>query len=502
MDKQYILELVISDLADRQLLKRFFEELGFLADDSKNEVGHSSSVSRIHIPSSKRHSLKSKFDQLQLYSRLASLDHVTGLTSRLKFEEILGNTIRLARRSHTQFAILYMDLDGFKHINDTFGHDVGDSILQEVGRRIKMCVRETDVISRFGGDEFVLLLNEIENPDRGASTVAEKIMSVFSKSFNMNTHHLDITASMGISIFPNDGEDVFTLIKNADTAMYSAKENGKENYQFCSPELTQQVYDRLILEKELLEAIKHEENFYVVYQPKAYLKTGKMIGVEALLRWDRKDKKEIPIKNIILMAEEIGCMATLNEIIFKLVFKQMNAWNNTYMGSVPVSINLSTRNLKHNNLVNLVKQLMETYHIVPNLIEVEIGENLLVHEVEHKTYTLKQFKEMGVRVSIDAFGTGYSSFSYFKNFVSDILKIDGSFIRDLPQNPNDAAIIEAIIHMAHHLNIKVLALGVETKEQLDFLKLHDCDEVQGFYFSKPLLADALLEFVEKIPRLA
>jgi diguanylate cyclase (GGDEF)-like protein/PAS domain S-box-containing protein len=423
---------------------------------------------------------------------LAEHDLLTGLPSRAMLLDRLGQAIAAAKRNKTQLAILFIDLDRFKNINDSMGHSVGDKLLQEVARHLNQNVRSVDTVSRQGGDEFVILLTEIGGVEQAAH-VADNIMKAISSPFRFNGYEFNITSSIGISIYPTDGEDIDTLIKNADVAMYHAKESGRNRYQFFSREMNTRILERMTLENSLRKAIDHGE-FVLQYQPETEIVSGRMVGVEALIRWQHPDSGLLPPAHFIPMAEECGLIVPIGEWVLRTACRQAKAWQNQGFPLL-VSVNLSVAQFRHKNLLQSVVNALQEADLAPQFLELEITEGILIDDADNTLETLRAIRKLGVKLAIDDFGTGYSSLSYLKRFSVDKLKIDQSFVRDLAFDPEDATIISAIIAMAKNLDLKVIAEGVETIEQFLFLEAHGCDEYQGFYTSQALSPKDFAEFM-------
>jgi diguanylate cyclase (GGDEF)-like protein/PAS domain S-box-containing protein len=419
----------------------------------------------------------------------ANHDFLTGLPNRLFFSERVAHSIALAARHKKKSALLFLDLDGFKRINDSLGHPVGDKLLKSVAARLMDCVRVSDTVSRQGGDEFVVLLSEVENVEDAAIT-ARKMLAAVAKTHSIDHHDLHVTTSIGVSVYPDDGVNAETLIKNADTAMYQAKENGRQNYQFFDSTMNLRAVNRQTIEESLRLASERKE-FALHYQPKVDLKTGKMAGAEALLRWTHPTRGPVPPEQFIPVAEDCGLISSIGAWVIDAACQQIREWETNGLGRIRVAVNVSVRQIREEKFITQVADAVRDHGIDPELLEFEITESTLMAHGESTSITLRKLKELGISISIDDFGTGYSNLAYLKRFPVDALKIDIAFIRDLATNADDAAITAAIINMAHSLRLKVIAEGVETREQLDFLSVHGCDEVQGYLFSRPLPASEI-----------
>ncbi|HYT15672.1 MAG TPA: EAL domain-containing protein [Burkholderiales bacterium] len=425
---------------------------------------------------------------------LAYHDALTTLPNRALFSKILNHGISQAHRRKKELAVLFIDLDRFKNINDTLGHEAGDALLKEVGKRLKQSLRESDTVARLGGDEFVVLLEELAD-QKHVSVVAHKILTTLVKPFVTLGQEFRVTASIGISTYPADGEDERSLMKNADIAMYRAKEEGKNNFQFYSKELNEHSFERLTMESSLRRALERNE-FELHYQPKVDLRTGRITGVEALLRWHHPDLGMVSPAQFIPMAEETGLIVPIGKWVLRTACRQHKAWQDQGLPRLSVAVNLSARQFSDENLLQDITSIVKESGIDPVLLELEITESMLMNNVEKAIRTLDALNEMGIRLAIDDFGTGYSSLSTLKRFPINTIKVDRSFIRDLPGGVDDRAIAGAIIAMGQALGMTVIAEGVETKEQADYLRGQSCDEFQGFYFKKAMPADELAQLLQ------
>jgi len=415
--------------------------------------------------------------------RLAHYDELTGLPNRTMFNERVSHALTRALRTARTLAILFIDLDRFKNINDTLGHEAGDRVLKEVADRLRGCLRESDTVGRLGGDEFVVLIEEPPRPVN-AALVAQKILAAMGTPFLVQAQEFHITASIGISTYPDDAADMQTLMKDADIAMYRAKEQGKNNFQFYSAQINAHSIERLSLESGLRRALERDE-FLLHYQPKLDIRSGRITGVEALLRWQQPVQGLIPPAQFIQLAEETGLIVPIGAWVLKTACAQNKAWQLEGLAPVRVAVNLSPRQFAHENLLEDVARVLEQTGLDPAFLELEITESVVMQNPEQAVVLLNRLKALGIHLAIDDFGIGYSSLSYLKRFPLDTLKIDRMFIRDLPDDSDDAAITQAIIAMARSLRLSVVAEGVETAAQLSFLRDCECDEIQGFYFSRP-----------------
>ncbi|MFZ1982614.1 MAG: EAL domain-containing protein [Smithella sp.] len=425
----------------------------------------------------------------------ATHDALTGLPNRLMFSQLLNQAIKSARRYKRQFAVLFLDLDRFKIINDTMGHDAGDELLQEIAARLKNTLRAVDITARLGGDEFVILIDEVSDSNNVA-IVAHKILNSIIKSLTIMKQECRVTASIGISIYPKDAEDEQSLMKNADMAMYLAKEEGKNNYQFYSEDIQSKSLERLSIEKNLRFALERNE-LSLHYQAKLDFKTDVITGVEALLRWQNQYLGSVTPTQFITVAEETGLIVPIGRWVMKTACQQNVAWQREGLPPVCMAVNLSLRQLTDDNLINDIRAALNDSGMAPNLLELEITESMVMHNPVRMISILAKIKSMGVRLAIDDFGTGYSSLAQIKHFPIDTLKVDRSFIRNIPQDAEDKAITEAIIAMGKTLSLTVVAEGVETQEQLNFLREHSCDEMQGYHFSKPIAPEQFADLLRK-----
>ncbi len=418
---------------------------------------------------------------------MARHDGLTGLPNRMMFSSLLNVAIPTAARYKRNFAVMFIDLDRFKFINDTLGHEAGDTLLKEITARFKQTLRASDVIARLGGDEFVVLVQEVSDREH-AATVARKMLSTAIKPMVLVGQECRVTASIGIAMFPGDGEDEQTLMKNADSAMYFAKEEGKNNFQFYSTEINSQSLERLTLETNLRRAMERKE-FTLNYQAKLDLKSGAITGVEALLRWNNAELGSVSPVKFIPIAEETGLIVHIGRWVLRTACEQNVAWQREGLPPINMAVNLSVRQFADENLLDDIATILQETGMTPGLLELEITEGMLIHNIERAIKLLTAIKQLGVRLAIDDFGTGYSSLGQLKNFPIDTLKVDRSFIRDLATDSEDRAITSAIIAMGKTLSLTVVAEGVETVEQQNFLRGQACDEMQGYYFSKPIVAD-------------
>jgi diguanylate cyclase (GGDEF)-like protein len=418
---------------------------------------------------------------------LAHYDSLTKLPNRRMFSTLLERSIDHARRYKKELAVLFIDLDRFKNINDTLGHGAGDMLLNEIAQRLKSCLRSSDTVARLGGDEFVILLPEVSRAS-DVATVAQNILSTIFKPIILLGQEFRITASMGISLYPACGEDEQSLMKTADVAMYRAKEEGKNTFKFFSEAMNTHSFERLALESSLRLALERNE-FALHYQPKLAVGSSKITGMEALLRWQHPALGMVAPIKFIPVAEEIGLIVPIGAWVLKTACAQNVAWQKDGLPALCMAVNLSPRQFTDDNLLRDIAAILEETGMDPTLLELEITEGMLMHDVDKAMKTLTVLRDMGVRLAIDDFGTGYSSLSQLKRFPVNTLKVDRSFVRDLDTNADDRGITEAIIAMGKTLSLTVIAEGVETEGQLAFLREHQCDEFQGYFFSKAVPAD-------------
>jgi diguanylate cyclase (GGDEF)-like protein/PAS domain S-box-containing protein len=419
-------------------------------------------------------------------AHLAQHDFLTGLPNRVLLTERLNQAIGQANRHKKQVALLFLDLDHFKNINDSLGHAIGDQLLQSVADRLAAAVRVTDTVCRQGGDEFVILLSEIEQ-HLDATYVADKLLAAFALPHVINGHELYVSLSIGISFYPDDGKDVDTIMQNADTAMFHAKANGRNKLQYFRADMNTSAVRRLAIEGSLRRALRQGE-FQVHYQPQIDLTSGAMIGAEALIRWQDTEHGLVLPEQFVSIAEECGLIVPIGRWVLREACRQTQAWLDAGLAVVPVAVNVSAAEFRHKDFLAGVVLILKETGLAPHYLELELTESLLMQDSETSAQMLDSLKAMGVLLAIDDFGTGYSSLSYLKRFPIDTLKIDQSFVHDLTTNADDATIVSAVISMGKNLNQRVIAEGVETAEQLAFLRVHQCDEGQGFLFSQPLTA--------------
>ncbi len=442
---------------------------------------------------------------------LAYYDLVTGLPNRAHLYDMISLSLTQATRNQSKFALLFLDLDHFKQVNDTLGHNAGDLLLREVSSRLKEAVRKSDLIgrsedseaqkssvetiARLGGDEFVVLLNRIERVE-DAAYVARRICKEIANIFNLDGNEVRVTTTIGISLYPSDGDSVDQLLKHADVAMYHAKEQGRNGYQFYSQSIHQLALERFALERDLRKTLE-TSGFHLEYQPKVAIKHSELTGAEALVRWQHPERGRVNPADFIPLAEETGLIVPLGEWVLRTACEQMMEWMNAGIPPFIMAVNCSAIQLVRTDMAKVIKSALEATGLNPAYLEIELTESLLLQNVEEGIAILQALKDLGLHVSIDDFGTGFSSLSYLKRLPVDKLKIDQSFIKDLTTDPGDAAIVTSMITLAHNLDLTVVAEGVEDSEQLGFLKANRCDEVQGYLISRPMAADSFAEWVEE-----
>jgi diguanylate cyclase (GGDEF)-like protein len=426
---------------------------------------------------------------------LAFYDPLTGLANRRLFKNRLENSVKSVLRSGQSMALMFLDMDQFKRVNDTLGHDAGDILLKEVSNRLSNTVRENDTVSRVGGDEFTILLTDIRGV-KDVRVVADKILKSLAKPIRVKGQDIITSVSIGITMTPEDSTDINTLMKNADLAMYSAKEHGRNNYQFFSEEMNHSILEHLALEKEISEALQRDQ-FRLVFQPKVSLFDYRTTGVETLIRWEHPEKGLIPPDYFIPVAEETGQIIDIGNWVLEQACRQISTLllKNIMAPDTKVAVNLSAKQFSDPLLPDRIREVLEITKIPPRCLELELTESTLMEDVESAIKIMQDIKNTGVSIAIDDFGTGYSSLAYIKRFPIDVLKVDRSFVMDIPEDKNDMAITAAVIAMAHKLSLNVVAEGVETEEQLKYLRQNNCDEGQGYFFSRPLSLGQLHQYL-------
>jgi diguanylate cyclase (GGDEF)-like protein/PAS domain S-box-containing protein len=422
-------------------------------------------------------------------------DALTGLPNRLLFTDKLGQILIKAKRYKTKIALLFIDLDHFKEINDSLGHNIGDQVLQHVTSRLLSTIKSEDSIARFGGDEFTIVLEDLAQ-GKDASLLAKKILYLLSKAIHIETHELYISSSIGISLFPQDGDVSADLLKYADSAMYKAKEEGRNNFQFYTPEMTKLALERVIMETSLREAIQNED-FLVYYQAQVDGTKNKIIGMEALVRWNHQTMGIVSPDNFIPLAESTGLIIEIDRYVMRTAMTQMAAWYKQGLNPGILAMNLTVRQLQDKNFIKIFKALMDETRCKAEWIELEITEGQIMHNPDEAIKILNNISDMGIEIAIDDFGTGYSSLSYLKKLPINKLKIDQSFVRNLPDDEEDVVIAKAVIALAQSLNLHIIAEGVETKAQKDFIIANGCPNIQGYFYSKPIPAGEFEQLLHK-----
>jgi diguanylate cyclase (GGDEF)-like protein len=415
----------------------------------------------------------------------AEHDFLTGLPNRMLLNDRLSQAITLAPRHNKKVGVLFLDLDGFKHINDSLGHPIGDKLLQSIAKCLVNCVRSSDTVSRQGGDEFVVLLSEMEQSEDAAISALRMLQAV-AEPHSIDHHDLHVTTSIGVSVYPDDGKDAETLIKNADTAMYQAKENGRQSYQFFKPAMNVRAVERQSIEENLRRALERQE-FLLHYQPKINLRTGEITGAEALIRWTHPTRGPVSPAQFIPIAEDCGLILPIGQWVLREACKQARAWVDAGLPLATMAVNISSMEFRDDSFLESVFTTLKETGLDPKSLELELTESVLMKRAESAASVLKTLRASGVQIAVDDFGTGYSSLSYLRKFPIDALKIDQSFVRQITTARDDTTIVTAVISMGRSLNLRVVAEGVETQEELEFLREHQCDEAQGYYFSRPVL---------------
>jgi diguanylate cyclase (GGDEF)-like protein/PAS domain S-box-containing protein len=424
----------------------------------------------------------------------AQHDFLTGMPNRMLLNDRVNQAIAWAQRHSKKVAVLFLDLDGFKHINDSLGHPTGDKLLQSVAKRLVDCVRGSDTVSRQGGDEFVVLLTEVGLSEDAAIT-ARRMLQTVAEAHSIDQHDLHVTTSIGVSVFPDDGSDAETLIKNADTAMYQAKENGRQSYQFFKPAMNVRAVERQSIEESLRRALEREE-FLVYYQPKVKLSSGQISGAEALIRWKHPVRGLVPPGDFIPIAEDCGLIVPIGNWVLREACKQACTWVKEGLPPITMAVNISAMEFRDEDFLDGVFRILRETCLDPKLLELELTESVLMKRADSTQAILKTLRASGVQTAVDDFGTGYSSLSYLRKFPIDALKIDQSFIRQITTAPDETTIVTAVISMGRSLKLRVVAEGVETQEELAFLQARQCDEAQGYYFSRPVLPQQFAKLLE------
>ncbi len=420
-------------------------------------------------------------------------DSLTGLPNRLLLKDRIDQAIATAPRHERQVAVLFLDLDGFKYINDSLGHPTGDKLLQSIAERLVGCVRTSDTVSRQGGDEFVVLLTESHQWE-DAVVVAERILKAVAQSHPIDNHDLHVTTSIGVSVYPDDGEDAETLIRNADIAMYQAKEKGRNGYQFFKPAMNVRAVERQSIESSLRSALKNEE-FVLRYQPKVDLRTGQITGAESLIRWNHPLRGELAPGQFVSIAEDSGLIRQIGRWVLREACEQARSWLNEGLPPISIAVNVSAVELSDETYVQRLYATLSETGMEPSSLELELTESVLMRHAHSAAIILQALRKTGIRVALDDFGTGYSSLSYLRDFPIDSVKIDRSFVDEVTSVVKDTSIVKAVISMAQNLGLRVVAEGVENPDQLEFLRANACDEAQGYFFSRPVDPGAFAELL-------
>ncbi len=423
----------------------------------------------------------------------ATCDPLTGLPNRILLRDRINQEIKHAKRQHSKVAVLFFDLDRFKLINDSLGHNIGDLLLQEASQRLKKCIREEDTLARWGGDEFIIVLRNIDFREQIIPLITQ-CQEILAESFYIDHHSITMTSSVGVSFYPMDGKSTTVLLKNADAAMYTAKADGRNNYRFYTPHMNDQAVEHLAFANDLRKALDDNE-FFLLYQPLIDLKTQRIISAEALIRWSHPVRGLVSPLDFIHVAEETGIIQFIGEWVLKTACEQNKLWQKKGLGPIKVAVNVSGIQFKQNNIVQVVSSALSDSGLEAKYLDVELTESSIMGNNHIYIATMNELKKMGVGLVIDDFGTGYSNLGYLKRFPVNKIKIDKSFVRDISRDEDDKAIVQAIIAMAQQLKLRVVAEGVENKEQLNFLQTHNCDEVQGYYFSPPIKSEEFEELL-------
>ena len=423
----------------------------------------------------------------------ATCDPLTGLPNRILLRDRINQEIKHAKRQHSKVAVLFFDLDRFKLINDSLGHNIGDLLLQEASQRLKKCIREEDTLARWGGDEFIIVLRNIDFREQIIPSITQ-CQEILAESFYIDHHSITMTSSVGVSFYPMDGKSTTVLLKNADAAMYTAKADGRNNYRFYTPHMNDQAVEHLAFANDLRKALDDNE-FFLLYQPLIDLKTQRIISAEALIRWSHPVRGLVSPLDFIHVAEETGIIQFIGEWVLKTACEQNKLWQKKGLGPIKVAVNVSGIQFKQNNIVQVVSSALSDSGLEAKYLDVELTESSIMGNNHIYIATMNELKKMGVGLVIDDFGTGYSNLGYLKRFPVNKIKIDKSFVRDISRDEDDKAIVQAIIAMAQQLKLRVVAEGVENKEQLNFLQTHNCDEVQGYYFSPPIKSEEFEELL-------
>ena len=469
-----------------------------IASPLRNESGEVQGIIEIARDITSYLSTQRELEQQKVVlHELAHHDALTGLPNRLLFLDRLQQAIKKAHRSNSRLAVLFIDLDRFKQINDSLGHAMGDAVLKAVARRLEGCLREDDVVARLGGDEFTIIMDSLSNT-RHVVAMAQKLIGIVQNSVKQEELELYVSASVGIALYPQDGEDAEVLLRNADAAMYRAKSEGKNSFQFYTADMTEQAFERVLMESHLHRALQSDQ-FTVLYQPQIDLHTDELLGVEALVRWQHPELGQLSPSKFITLAEDTGLILPLGERVLRIACVQMAAWHQAGLKPGRVAVNVTANQLGDSDFLPMIERIFEESGCRPQWLELEITEGVIMQRHERSFQILQRLKNLGIELAIDDFGTGYSSLAYLKRLPVSKLKIDRSFIKDIPEDDSDNAIARAVIAMGRSLDLRVIAEGVERPRQAAFLKKEGCDEVQGYLYGLPLPADQLTERLNNPP---
>ena len=466
--------------------------LSLLKDEKGKPIGM---VGYAHDITERKKAEDELHEQQIVLQHQAHHDTLTELPNRTLFHDRLEQAVEKAKRNNTLFALFFIDLDRFKQINDSLGHTVGDNLLKVVTSRLKATIRKEDTLARLGGDEFTIIMEELSKA-QDASILAQKVLEVLQQPIEIDNHTLYVSSSIGISLYPQDDTDAGNLLKYADAAMYRAKEEGRNNFQFYSAEMTELALERLVMTTSMRQALENEE-FVIHYQPQIDGESNVLIGMEALVRWQHPTKGLLSPIHFLPLAEETGMIIELDHWVMRTAIKQVAAWYEDGLKPGVLSVNLSMKQLEHPNFIRLVQEAIETYSCKPEWLKLEVTEGQVMQKPEEAIAKLGQINDLGIGISVDDFGTGYSSLASLKRLPINTLKIDRSFVMDLPQDEEDAAIVKAIIALAKSLNLDLIAEGVETKVQKEFLLENDCKNIQGYYYSRPIPAEDIHTMLTK-----
>ena len=467
--------------------------LSFLKNDKGETiamVGYSKDITK------RMNAEKELLNQKNILLHQANHDALTNLPNRTLFNDRLEQSIQKAKRNKTEFALFFIDLDKFKQINDSLGHDVGDKVIINIAKLLRKTIREKDTLARLGGDEFTIIIEDLTKV-QDAAILAQKIINTLIEPTLIDNKHLYVTCSIGISLYPKDSNNIQNLLKYADTAMYKAKDEGRNTYQFYSKQMTQLVFEQVTMEESLRNAIKNED-FVVYYQPQIDAHTNKLVGMEALVRWEHSTMGLVSPNKFIPLAEETGMIVEIDKLVMQLALQQIILWKKDNLHTGILSLNLSMKQLKDKNFTNIIEKTIEKYNFNPEWLGLEVTEGYVMQNPEEAIVKLKKLSDLGIKIAIDDFGIGYSSLSYLKRLPVSTLKIDQSFIRDIPEDEEDSAIVNAIIALSESLNLEVIAEGVENEKQLLFLLQNNCHHIQGYYYAKPMPANEMKNYIEKM----